>query len=67
MIGDICFYRCKEYQYAFPEIGLGFWRDVVLNEEDLETEEFKNLDPVIQEDSLRNQYFSTVFVMYPMV
>ncbi|MBY0084912.1 hypothetical protein HP567_000885 [Brevibacillus sp. M2.1A] len=54
-------------RYAFPEIGLGFWRDVVLNEEDLETEEFKNLDPVIQEDSLRNQYFSTVFVMYPMV
>ncbi|ELK42695.1 hypothetical protein BAG01nite_20830 [Brevibacillus agri] len=50
------------YAYHFPEIGLLFWRPIVLTEEDLEKEWFKELDPEIQQDEMRNLFFETVTV-----
>lgn len=37
--------------YQFPDLGLIFWRGNICNEEDLESEWFKELDPDIQEDN----------------
>ncbi|EJL31964.1 hypothetical protein [Brevibacillus sp. BC25] len=48
--------------YDFPELGLLFWRPNVLTEEDLEKEWFKELDPEIQEDEMRNLYFESVCI-----
>jgi hypothetical protein len=50
--------------FTFPEIGLGLWRPDVLTEEDLEKEWFKELKPSIQEDTMKNLYFKTVFIFH---
>lgn len=50
------------FTYYFPESGLYLWRPVIRNEADLQQEWFKELDPDIQEDEMRNLYFRTVAV-----
>lgn len=51
---------CRGYSYTFPKLGLSLWRGNVLNEEDLEEDWFKQLDPEVQEEELRNLYFESV-------
>lgn len=48
------------YMYHFPKFGLWFWRGNICNEEDLESDWFKELAPDIQEDNKRFLYFETV-------
>ncbi|WP_035294815.1 hypothetical protein [Brevibacillus thermoruber] len=48
--------------FTFPTLGLKLWRPDVLKEEDLEKEWFKELKPSIQEDTMKNLYFSSVCI-----
>ena len=48
------------FDYLFPKLGLSFWRGNICTEEDLESEEFKELIPENQEDTKRFLYFETV-------
>ncbi|WP_253721269.1 hypothetical protein [Brevibacillus brevis] len=50
------------FVYKFPELGLSFWRGNVLSEEDMEKDWFKEMDPEIQEDEMKNLYFETVSI-----
>jgi len=50
------------FTYDFPSLGLSFWRPVILNENDLEAEWFKEMDPEIQKDEMKNLYFECVSV-----
>ncbi|WP_188066380.1 hypothetical protein [Brevibacillus brevis] len=50
------------FSYTFPELGLSFWRNHVRNEEYFHSEEFKELDPDIQEDEMRYLYFETTTI-----
>lgn len=50
------------FSYTFPELGLSFWRDHVLNDEDLDSESFKEMEPEIQEDEMRHLYFETATI-----
>ncbi|MBG9943820.1 hypothetical protein ABE237_06565 [Brevibacillus formosus] len=50
------------WTYDFPELGLLFWRPNVLTEEDLEKDWFKELDPEIKEDEMRNLFFESVCI-----
>lgn len=47
------------YSYYFPEIGLSFWRDMNLNEENMPEDWFKDMCPENQEDQL-NTYILNV-------
>jgi hypothetical protein len=51
--------------FTFPALGLKLWRPDVLKEEDLEKEWFKELKPSIQEDTMKNLYFSSVSIQLP--
>lgn len=55
---------CRGFAYTFPKLGLTLWRGNVLNEADLEEEWFKQLDPEIQKDELRNLYFESVGIKH---
>ncbi len=48
------------FTYQFPKLGITFWRGNVCTEEELESEEFKELDPEIQDDNKKFLYFETV-------
>jgi hypothetical protein len=54
----------RGFAYTFPKLGLSLWRGHVLNDDDLEEEWFKQLDPNIQEDERRNLYFESVGIKY---
>jgi|GEM_PF-805367 len=50
------------FTYDFPALGLSFWRPSILNDADLEAEWFKEMDPEIQNDEMKNLYFECVSV-----
>lgn len=52
------------FTYQFPCLGITFWRGNVCNEDDLETDWFKELIPENQEDEKRFLYFETI-TFYP--
>ncbi|RRJ61770.1 hypothetical protein EHV15_01350 [Paenibacillus oralis] len=53
------------YTYNFPEMGLSLWRPVILTEEDLQQDWFKELSPDLQEDEMKHLYFEAVAVYKP--
>ncbi|OAB32823.1 hypothetical protein PMSD_17175 [Paenibacillus macquariensis subsp. defensor] len=50
------------YSYYFPEIGLSFWRDMNLTEENMQEHWFKDMSPENQEDTAKHLYFGAVGV-----
>ncbi|SFK44508.1 hypothetical protein [Brevibacillus centrosporus] len=48
------------FTYHFPELGLTLWRPVMRKADDLKEAWFKELEPDIQEDEMRNLYFRAV-------
>lgn len=53
------------YTYNFPLIGLSLWRSVMLSDEDLQQDWFKELDPEIQKDEMKYLFFEAVAVYKP--
>ncbi|KPV56344.1 hypothetical protein QJ48_28320 [Paenibacillus sp. A3] len=50
------------YTYVFPQWGLSLWRSRKFEEDDMQTDWFKNLSPENQEDELRFMYFESVSI-----
>lgn len=50
------------YSYYFPEIGLSFWRDMNLSEENMQENWFKDMSPENQKDTAKHLYFGSVGV-----
>lgn len=50
------------YTYFFPDLGLSLWRPIVLKEENLEEDWFKEMSPENQVDEMRHLYFEAVSI-----
>lgn len=48
------------YLYIFPELGLSFWRDINLTDEDMEENWFQEKTAENQEDTAKHLYFGAV-------
>lgn len=53
------------YSYYFPKIGLTFWRDMDLTDENMQEEWFKEMSLENQEDTAKHLYFESVGVSSP--